>query len=219
MKNINVYIFGTGGFAAEVTEYIRNNNSHSVEQNINIIGYFDINDNNYQKYKFTAPFLGDERLFEFPKHSKAILAIGEHKIRDQILSHFENNNTLEFINFIHHTCLISSSTKLGKGNILCPYVIIGPNAIVGDHNIFNYYVALPHDCELGNNNIFSPNVNITGFTKIGNHNFFGTSCTTLPSISIGNNNKLQAGITLNKKISDNNIVFSINSIKTMPIYK
>lgn len=210
-----VYIIGTGGFAAELTEYILDNNRY--EDEISILGYFDLNDENHKLYNFEAPFLGKEKEYNFPKNSILYLAIGDNIIRKNVIDYFKDKHVM-FDNFVHHSCLLASSSILGKGNILCPHVIIGPKTILGDHNLLNYKTAIPHDCKIGTENVFSPNINITGYTTIGNNNFFGISCNTLPNINIGNNNKIQAGITVGKSITNNNIVFAMNKIKTMVLY-
>jgi len=211
----NIYIIGTGGFAAELTEYILDNNKQGNV--LSIAGYFDIDDKNHKIYKFEAPFLGKEKEYDFPKESILYLAIGDNSIRKHIIDYFKDKDVV-FENFIHHSCLIASSAKLGTGNILCPHIIIGPNTILGDYNLLNYKTAIPHDCHLGNQNVFSPNVNITGYTTIGSNNFFGISSSALPDIHIGNNNKIQAGVTVDKKITNDNIVFTMNKIKTMVLY-
>jgi len=213
----NVYIIGTGGFAAELTEYIIDNNRLDDEQ-IKIQGYFDINDKNYKHYGFVAPFLGDERTYNFPENSNIYIAIGDNLLRNKIIDFFTDKH-VNFENFIHHSCLIASSAKLGIGNIICPEVIIGPKTVLNNHNLINYRAAIPHDCEIGSKNVFSPNINITGYTTIGDNNFFGISCSAIPNIKIGSSNKIQAGITVDKNIQDNNIVFSMNKIKTMVLYK
>ena len=212
-----VYIIGTGGFAAELTEYIFDNNKYENSDEINIQGYFDLNDENYKRYNFHAPFLGDEKKYNFPKDAILYIAIGDNSIRRYVIEYFIHKDII-FENFIHHSCLIASSAKLAQGNILCPHVIIGPNTVLGEYNLLNYKTAIPHDCQIGKQNVFSPNVNITGDTIIGNNNFFGISCSALPNILIGNNNKIQAGVTVDKKITDNNIVFTMNKIKTMVLY-
>lgn len=212
-----VYIIGTGGFAAELTEYIIDNNNNKQSEEIQIKGYFDINDNNYQIYNYSSPFLGSEDEYSFEEESYLYIAIGDNRIRNKIIESLKDKN-VKYENFIHHSCLISSTSKLGKGNILCPYTIIGPNTIIGDFNLLNYRTALPHDCILGNNNVFSPNVNFTGYTIIKDNNFFGTSCSFTPNLKIGSNNKIQAGITVNKNIVNGNIVFTMDKIKLMELY-
>lgn len=211
-----VYIIGTGGFAAEVTEYIYQNNEKQFNS-MDIIGYFDKDSINYKKYAFEAPFLGNEEEFNFEKDANIIVAIGNQEIHKKVIRYIEENE-LNLINFIHYTVITPRNLTIGNGNILCPHVIIGSNTVIGNNNIFNYNTAIPHDCMVGHENIFSPNVQITGYNSIGNSNFFGVSCGTKPNIKIGDNNKIQAGIIVDKDIYNNNIVFTTLEIKKMELY-
>ena len=73
----------------------------------------------------------------FPENSVLYIAIGDNTIRKNIIDYFHDKSVI-FDNFVHHTCLIASSSILGIGNILCPYVIIGPKTILKNHNLLNY---------------------------------------------------------------------------------
>ena len=212
-----IYIIGAGGLSAEITEYINQNNSVRKEQ-IKILGYFDLDNKQYETYKYIAPFLGDEREYKFSSDDKVLIAIGDISIRTKAIEYFESIN-IEIESFIHHTSLIAGSSELGRGNIICPHTIIGPNTSVGDYNLINYQCALPHDCQVGNLNVFSPNIQITGYCKIGNKNLFGLSSGLKPSISLGDNNKVQPGLIVDRNISDNSLVFKIEKIKVMELYK
>jgi len=214
---MKVYIIGAGGFASELTNYIIDNNN-KTNSNIIIEGYFDVTEEQYRLYSFNRPFLGSEKEFKFPKNSNVYVAIGNSEVRYKVFDFLKNQN-INFPNFIHNTCLISSSAKLGIGNIFCPNVIIGPNTSIGNYNLINYQSAIPHDCIIGNMNIFSPNVQITGYCHIGDDNFFGVSSGCTPSVHIGDNNKVQAGVIINKNISNGNIVFTTEKVREMKLYK
>lgn len=78
---MELYIIGASGFASEITEYI--------EQEIKILGYFDVDKTSYEIYDFNANFLGSEGEFEFSKSSKAIIAISNPKIKRKNISKFK----------------------------------------------------------------------------------------------------------------------------------
>lgn len=212
-----VIILGTGGFASELVDYIYDNNKYSDEK-INIVGFLDINNENYLKYSFNEPFLGSEDTYEIKDEYTYYLAIGNDKVRKNIIEKIKLKG-IEFENFIHHSVILSRNTNIGKGNIFAPNVIIGPNTFIGDYNLFNYNTSIAHDCKVGNNNNFAPNVTITGYCEIVDDNLFGVSSGLTPNITVGNNNKVQAGLIINKTISDHNIVFSTVKINSMPIYR
>ena len=212
-----VFIIGAGGFAAELTEYIKDNNL-MTEKKVEIIGYFDIDDEQYNRYNFTSPFLGNERKYNFTKSDNIILAVGNPNLRKNILNYFLNVEC-SFYNFIHYSCKISSSSSIGIGNIFCPNIVVGPNAVIGSHNLFNYNTSVPHDTHVINNNIFSPYVQLTGFVEVGENNLFGTMVVVVPSIKIGNNNKIQAATLVDRNIKDGNLISTNHKKIKIPLYK
>ncbi len=210
-----VYIIGTGGLAAELTQYIFDNNK--IKNEIIIEGYLDIDKVNYKKYKYEAPYLGNEKIFSFPKGSIVYIAIGDNLIRNKVVESLKDKDIV-YENFIHHTCIIANDIKIGIGNMLCPNTIIAPNTIIGNHNLVNFHSSIAHDCVIGDANVLSPNVQIMGYCQIGNNNFFGVSSGIIPSVSINNNNKIQAGVIVDKKIDDNSFFFTTTKTKKMIIY-
>jgi sugar O-acyltransferase (sialic acid O-acetyltransferase NeuD family) len=212
-----VIIVGTGGFAAELADYIYDNNKY-LNEDTKILGYLDVDDKNYNLYDFAEPFLGSEDEYKFKDSDVVYMAIGNDTIRKKVIQKFQDMG-LKFSNFIHHRALISKSVKIGIGNIFTPNVIIGPNTTIGDYNLFNYNTSIAHDCTVGDNNNFAPNIVVGGYCSIQDDNFFGISCGLTPNVTVGSGNKIQAGLIINKKITNDNIVFSTTPIKSMPIYK
>lgn len=211
-----VFIIGAGGFAAEITEYIEDNNK-KLNNKIKILGYFDIDDKQYTKYNFSSPFLGDERQYSFKDTDKIIIAIGNLDLRKKVIKYFSNINC-NFYNFVHHTCMISQKAQIKEGNIFCPNIIVGPNAKIDKFNVFNYNVSLPHDVEILENNIFSPYVQLTGFVKIGSNNLFGTQVVITPNIKIGDNNRVQALSLIDRNLKNGQLVKMDSKKIKVPLY-
>ena len=212
--NKEVFIFGASALAAEITEYINDNNiNKKCNEKIKILGYFDAGTTNYKKYDFKAPFLGEEKDYTFKNTDLILVAIANIEVRIKIFK-FIQINKLNLFTFIHHSCFISAKSSIDDGNILCPGVVVGPNVNIGKFNVINYKASVPHDCNIGFNNILSPNVQFTGSVSVKDNNFFGTSCTVLPNIIIGSNNQLQASLLIDKSINNNFLIMSnIKKIK------
>ena len=102
--------------------------------------------------------------------------------------------------------MISKSAKLGKGNIIYPNSVVGPNANLGNFNLVTSYSFISHDCTIGDYNFFST-AGLAGNVDIGNRNFFGIRSTVLPSVKIGNDNLIQAGMVVDKNVTDKETVF------------
>ncbi len=214
----DIIIVGTGGLAAEVTEYINNNRQHNLSlYQYQIKGYLSISSKDFKKYKFEKPLLGDERTYTLGPNDYVIIAIGIQEIRNKVIDILNKKNA-EFINLIHHTVLVGANTNIGLGNIIAPYCIVGPNVSIGDFNILNYHTTVAHGCSIGSNNVFSPNVRVAGHARIDNNNFFGTSSNILPNMSIGSENKIKAGGTVDQNIANRSFFFPDIKNKSMTIF-
>ena len=92
-----IYIISTSGFASEITEYILDNNEYKIK------GYFDVNEDDYIKYKYKAPFLGNEKDFSFSDLDNAVIAIADYKLRNRIYLNLKEQG-VNFPNIFHRNC-------------------------------------------------------------------------------------------------------------------
>jgi acetyltransferase-like isoleucine patch superfamily enzyme len=206
---INVIIVGSGAVAAEITSYIEDQNRH-IEENkqLNILGYLDFEENKvkyWARYKLKMPVIADVYSYKVNKDDHFIIGIADILFREKMIE-TPNLKGAKIIGFIHHTAIIANSAVIGSGNIIYPHCIIGPNTIIGNNNLLTAYSFISHDCKIGDNNFFST-AGLSGNVKIGNNNFFGIRATVLPNISIGDRNTIQAGMIVDKILSDGNTIF------------
>ena len=199
-----VIIIGAGAHAAEVEEYIIENNA--IKPEIEILGFLDDSLENYQKAQLLFPLLGGIFCYDVPSNVELIITVNNLSLRAKIIEHFNSKN-IKFTNFIHHTSRIFRTSKIGIGNIFCPYTQVGPHVVIGNHNIFNNRASVGHDTIIGNNNIFNPNSGLSGYTKVGNANFFSLNVVTIPNISIGDNNVIAPNMVLEKNIKSDSTFF------------
>ena len=68
----------------------------------------------------------------------------------------------EFIELIHKTARIYMNAKLGKGNFIGAYSVIGNDAEVGDYNMIQSYTVIGHDAKIGNWNRIDTHVTCVG---------------------------------------------------------
>lgn len=204
-----IVIIGTGAVAAELTSYIEDNNKHTnSESQIDLLGYIDYECNiekYWKKYQLQKPVLGDIDNFNFQNGTAVLIGISDIKFRNEIILKLESKG-VSFFQFIHHSVIAPDTIELGRGNIIYPFCVIGPNTKIGDFNMVTSYSFISHDCIIGNGNFFST-AGIAGRVSIGDNNFFGIRSTVLPSISIGKDNVIQAGMVVDKKVYDGAIIF------------
>tara|TARA_B110001450_G_scaffold242107_1_gene252121 strand:- start:264 stop:908 length:645 start_codon:yes stop_codon:yes gene_type:complete len=203
-------IVGCGGFAAEITEYIEQNNT-ATSTSLVVKGYVDVDAAAHQRYGLQYPYLGSDEDIKL-SDVELIIAIGDVRIRNIVFEKLKNMGG-RFYTFTHHTANIAKSAVIGNGVVICPNVIIGPKVEVRDNCIFNYNSTIAHDCSIDEGNVFSPAVVVTGYVKIGRKNLFGVGSKVTPSVSIGNHNKIQAGVIVAQDIPDKKIVYQKRDIK------
>lgn len=68
----------------------------------------------------------------------------------------------EFLELIHQTARIYTNAKLGKGNFIGAYTIIGNDSVIGDYNMIQSYTVIGHDAKIGNWNRIDTHVTCVG---------------------------------------------------------
>ena len=72
----------------------------------------------------------------------------------------------EFLQLVHNTARIYTGAKMGKGNFIGAYTVIGNDATVGDYNMIQSYTVIGHDAKIGNWNRIDTHVTCVGGTII-----------------------------------------------------
>lgn len=198
----DIIIVGTGAVAAELSNYIPSSGTHRI------IGYIEYDYNiekYYNRYKLKSPVLGDLDTFEPIQDVEYLIGISNIDFKKLVIKKLQDKN-VTIGSFIHHTCIISETCKMGIGNIIYPQSIVGPNTIIGNYNLVTSYSFISHDCNIGNNNFMST-TGLSGNVNVGDDNFFGIRSTVIPNIRIGNKNTIQSGMVVNYNLNDNSTVF------------
>ena len=203
----NVIIIGAGGHAAELNDYICHDNKNRRGSNgLNIIGFIDDDEESYEKYAFSAPFLGAIEGHEIHQEAYYLMGIATLEFRKRIITELAGNGA-KFTSFIHPDAFISPSSKISQGVVIAPNVNLGPNTEIGAFTMLNSRCSIGHDSKVGEFNFLSPNVCLSGYTEIGNENLFGINSATIPGIKVGHRNKIMAGMVLDKNVGDHEVVF------------
>lgn len=212
----DVFIAGTGGMAIDLTEFIESNNL-VFEEKLKIIGYFDINDKEYNIYDFEAPFLGNEKEYKIIENSKIIIAISNPNLRARLFNFFKSKKCISS-SFIHNSCFVSKRSKISEGAILCPFVTITSNARIGVGFHGHIYSYIAHDCVIGDFVTFAPSVKCNGNVEIGDNVYVGTGVIIKQGkhgkpLKIGKNAVIEAGAYVTKDVPEGQTVFGNPAIK------
>ena len=206
-----IMVCGASGFAAEITEYIQDNNDYLIK------GYFDLSDSDYRKYNFSSPYLGPEDEFKFTSNDSVVLAIANVNLRKKIYEKLKEKK-INFQNFIHKSCFISKSSYIDEGAVLCPFVTLTSNVQVGKNFHANIYSYIAHDCIIGNNVTFAPAVKCNGNVIIEDNVYIGTGAIIFQGkenspLVIGSGVTIAAGSVVTKSIPAGKTVFGNPAIE------
>lgn len=208
-----LFIIGTGGLAREVYWHAQNSIGYKTQYELKGFLEGDV-PLDASKYNLLPMQVVDNVInYEIEENDVFIIAIADGECKEKIAKIIEEKKG-EFINLIHNTALVSPLAKIGKGILICPFVIISCNTSVGNHVTFNSYSDLGHDAIVGDYTSIMSHVDITGNVLVGAHTFWGSGARALPSSKIGNYARIGAGSVVLRKVKDGQTVFGVPA---MPI--
>jgi len=204
-----IIFIGSGAVASEVISYLEDIQQMDSSAKFEIYGFLNDNEDDFKlkskNYGFDGKFLGPIAEHKFSHVYSYIFGfaspIGKAKVAESI-----DISDLDFPNIIHPSVIISKSAKLGVGNVIYPNSVIGPNARLNNFNLITSYSFISHDCKIGSFNFLST-AGLAGNVNVGDKNFFGIRSTIIPSVQVGNDNTIQAGMVIDKDVTDNETVF------------
>ena len=91
----------------------------------------------------------------------------------------------EFMELIHKTARIYQNVRLGKGNFIGAYTVVGNDAVVGDYNMIQSYTVIGHDVRIGNWNRIDTHVTCVGGIIIEDETNIHTSAVINHDVTVG----------------------------------
>jgi len=196
-----IVLIGAGGAAIQVLDIF--SQYEGIYEPVAIV---DDIENDWGKEFYGIPIIGGPESLRIlkDKYSISLLIICitqiEARVRYYKLAK-ELGYNLE--NAIDKTCKISSTAKIGEGNIICAFSHIGAEAIIGNNNFISAYNSFDHHNRVGNNISTGPSCMMSGFVTIGNRVRFGTGIFVEPKIEIGDDVKIASGSIIRTSINNN----------------
>ena len=91
----------------------------------------------------------------------------------------------EFLSLIHKSVRINTNAKLGKGNFIGAYAVIGNDAQIGDYNMIQAYTVIGHDAKIGSWNRIDTHVTCVGGIVIEDEVNIHTSAVINHGVTVG----------------------------------
>jgi len=202
---MNIVLIGGGNQAHYTIDIIEKENKY------NIIGIID-SVQEIGSIRFGYPILGrQEQLEELIKKHKiqaGIITIGDnwsrYNVFKQVVSLIPD---FKFVNAIHPSVVIGSTTQLGVGIVAMAGCIFNPKAVIGDFTFFATGAQIEHDCEINDFSSVSAGSIMGGYVKIGRFSAITLGVTIMDRLTIGNNTVVGSGSLVTKSLPDNVLAY------------
>lgn len=142
----NLIIIGAGGMGRTV--YSNALESVGYGKKFTVRGFIDDNLQALDGFPNYPPVIGTIKGYEPQADDVFVSSIGGES-RKQCMEEIIGRGG-EFIELIHKTARIYTNAKLGKGNFIGAYTVIGNDAEIGDYNMIQSYTVIGHDAKIGN---------------------------------------------------------------------
>ncbi len=175
-----VAFLGSGEMARHIAHYMVEDNQFDV------VGCYD-DFAEKGTMAFGYPILGRlnevEQDYRNGVFDEIINAIGytRFKYRKELYDRFVDK--VPFATFIHSTCLVDSTAKIGKGVVIFPFCIVYLDAVIED-DVFIQIRSYVTDSKVKKHTLLSGTVSIAGRSEIGECCFLGISTTVSNDVKV-----------------------------------
>lgn len=125
-----------------------------------IKGFIDDNLSALDSFPNYPPIIGTIMDYQPQKDDVFVSSIGGESRRSCMEEIIRRGG--EFMELIHNTARIYTNAKLGKGNFIGAYSVIGNDVEIGDFNMIQSYTVIGHDAKIGNWNRIDTHVTCVG---------------------------------------------------------
>jgi sugar O-acyltransferase (sialic acid O-acetyltransferase NeuD family) len=195
--NKKIAIIGAGGHGKVIGEI-------ALLCQYEVIDFFDDRYSEIKEFPFTISGSLDYLKAHLKDYNAFFVAIGENKIRFDILEWLKKNK-MNIVSLLHPRSTISKFSSLGIGTCVMANAVINAGTLIKDGVIINTSASIDHDCIIEDFAHISPNCSLSGSVRIGKFSHLGTGTSIHPGINIGNNVKTVVGSNIFKNILDDTV--------------
>lgn len=212
----NFIIVGAGGFAREVFHWLEDwiafDDSRRSEYQIK--GFLSLDKNELDDFQMPVGILGDENSYDHGPDDLFVMGIGQTAAKRKVANRLIDKN-VEFFTLIHPTAIVCSTSKIGKGVVICPFCSVSSHIQIGDFAMLNCHTAIGHDCVIGDFCVLSGFANMNGFAKLEDEVFLGTRATIVASKTVGFQSRVSAHALVVSNVPERTTVLA-NAGKMIP---
>lgn len=177
----NLIIIGAGGMGRTI--YSNALESVGYGEKFVVKGFIDDNLAALDAFENYPPVIGTIRDYQPQPDDVFVSSIGGASRRACMEEIIRRGG--EFVELIHQTARIYQNAKLGKGNFIGAFSVIGNDAVVGDYNMIQSYTVIGHDAHIGNWNRIDTHVTCVGGIVIEDEVNIHTGAVISHNVTVG----------------------------------
>ena len=177
----NLIIIGAGGMGRTI--YSNARESVGYGEKFVVKGFIDDNLAALDAFENYPPIVGTIRDYQPQPDDVFVSSIGGASRRACMEEIIRRGG--EFMELIHETARIYQNAKLGKGNFIGAFSVIGNDAVVGDYNMIQSYTVIGHDAQIGNWNRIDTHVTCVGGIVIEDEVNIHTGAVISHNVTVG----------------------------------
>jgi sugar O-acyltransferase (sialic acid O-acetyltransferase NeuD family) len=195
-------IYGTGGFARQVIPSVL-----ALHESQKSKGMPD-----FAEVAFVDDKASGTAMLGIPVNSPAqlksgdafIVAVANAHAREALSKQCEEAGLFSY-SMISPTARVAPHAEIGRGAVLCDFVVVEPFVKLGLHFQCNIYSYVAHDCVIGDYVTFAPRVSCNGNVHIGDYAYIGTGAvikqgTSAKPLTIGKGAVVGMGAVVTKDV-------------------
>lgn len=199
----NLIIIGAGGMGRTI--YNNAQESIGYGEKFVIKGFIDDNINALDQFKNYPPIVGTISEYQPQPKDVFVSSIGGESRKPCMEEIIRRGG--EFMELIHNTARLYTNVKLGIGNFIGAYSVIGNDATVGDYNMIQSYTVIGHDAVIGNWNRIDTHVTCVGGIVIENETNIHTGAIINHNVRVETGAHVGAGSFVIKIVKAGTTVF------------
>ncbi len=192
-------IVGTKDLAYQITHFVTTDNQYEV------VGYID-NIEPKGNIINNRPVFGTvaeaESLYKAGLFDCVLIGIGYTRFDLRQSVYEELKGKVPFGKFIHSTCYVDPTAKVGDGCVIYPRCILDLNADIRDNVFLNWGTGIGHDAIMHPHSFIAPNVLIAGGSEVGMRCMIGIGTTFIDHIHVCDDVTIGGGATVVKNITE-----------------
>lgn len=199
-----VLIFGAGSLGQTALDIFQRNN-------VVVYGLLDDNKALHGQEFGDVSVLGDTDDDGFLKligqKTEACVAIGDSRVRKQLVKLLNERRKVQPVNAIHDTAVVSALASLGHGNLIAARAVVNPGAVVGQHCLILSGAIIDTRATLGDFAQVGPGAVVNSGVTVEEGAYIGTGAVLVAGITVGKNARIGAGSVVVENVPANATVF------------